>query len=113
MLEWRRRDENTEADPLTNNDFSLFDMSRRIKIDVNHMFPFLLELTKFEAEFREQLEDNRSLKRPPLLSPVRTGSRNVKSRRHGAESRESLEGDEFYLRRPRLNGGNLQSRHSR
>ncbi len=59
-LSWRNRDLNTEADALTNGDFSLFDDSRRTAVDPNnlrwHVLPSL------EKEAPQMYSDMKELK---------------------------------------------------
>jgi hypothetical protein len=40
-LDWAPRDQNEEADALTNNDFSAFDLSKRVSVDVDKI-PWLI-----------------------------------------------------------------------
>ena len=49
-LAWRRRDSNTEADSLTNGDYSLFNPDKRIHIDVTKMKWMVLPWLQSEAQ---------------------------------------------------------------
>jgi hypothetical protein len=55
-LEWVPREENIEADQLTNLDFTGFDASKRMEVDVSAaQFPLLHELLQEESSFRNEL----------------------------------------------------------
>ena len=58
-LKWRRRNENTEADALTNQDFALFDPAKRIRVCVTTMFPLIQAMAQHQQEFRKILAERK------------------------------------------------------
>ena len=60
-LDWIPREQNIEADALTNADYSAFDQEKRIILDVEHL-PFLIlpKLTKVADLLREEIVSRRA-----------------------------------------------------
>ena len=70
-LEWVCREDNVEADALTNSDFSLFDPSRRIPVcwaDIPH--EVLTSLVSQGEAFLVELEGTRALKKTARQAPL-------------------------------------------
>lgn len=63
-LRWRRREDNQEADDLTNLKFEAFDPGRRIAVDVpNLSFIMLNELMSRGGTFLAELDSRRAAAR--------------------------------------------------
>ena len=74
-LAWRRRDENVEADMLTNDDFHLFNKELRIQIDLSTISWKVLPWLTQEAEqvYREIAERKKTRASGPLSKKRRKG----------------------------------------
>jgi hypothetical protein len=61
-LQWRPRELNTEADSLTNSDFSCFDVSKRIQVDWSALpIELLRSLVTHSTSFASEINMNRQL----------------------------------------------------
>ena len=71
-LTWVRREENTEADALTNSDFALFSLERRVHVEWKDLpFQVLEALVKLGSEFVQEIDKFKEAKKrcsglPPL-----------------------------------------------
>eukprot|EP00435_Cladocopium_sp_Y103_P067626 s1270_g30.t1 len=71
-LKWRPREENTEADSLTNEDFSSFDLNKRINICLKDVdLAILNDLVEVWSEF----EDSKLKAKDKLRAPKGTASK--------------------------------------
>ena len=81
-LGWAPRDQNEEADVLTNGDFSQFDVSRRIPVDVQtipwHVLPRMLRMS--EDIYGEVQRKKIARARSPGEAPAPKRGKNLRQR---------------------------------